>query len=138
MSEQERRYSCTKPRAFRCFFAKNPQNQPGAKVLINTRAQCGIIACGRADSCHLQPISFVLNHAMRCLNTKKRLNNKVAIYKMQKILQLNDICILEVKKFMYKYTNSQLPATFNNIFHSLPHMFIHFIQDKSKLDNLLC
>jgi len=67
--------------------------------------------------CHLQPISVVLNRAMRSLNTDKLLTNKVTtIYKMQKILQLKDIYNLEVSKFMYKYTNSQLPATFNNYF----------------------
>jgi len=35
---------------------------------------------------------------------------------MQKILQLKDIYNLYVSKFMYKYTTSQLPATFNNYF----------------------
>ena len=35
---------------------------------------------------------------------------------MQKILQLKDIYNLEVSKFMYKYSTSQLPATFNNYF----------------------
>jgi len=54
---------------------------------------------------------------MRCLNTDKLLTNKVTtIYKMQKILQLKDIYNLEVSKFIYKYTTSQLPATFNNYF----------------------
>ena len=51
------------------------------------------------------------------LNTYKLLTNKVpTIYKMQKILQLKDIYNLEVSKFMYKCTTSQLPATFNNYF----------------------
>jgi len=85
--------------------------------LINSRAQYGIIAWGKAASCHLQPISVVLNRAMRCLNIDKLLTNKVTtIYKMQKLLQLKDIYNLEVSKFMYKYTTSQLPATFNNYF----------------------
>ena len=35
---------------------------------------------------------------------------------MQKILQLKDIYNLEVSKFMYKYTTSQLPTTFNKYF----------------------
>ena len=35
--------------------------------LINSRAQYGILAWGKAASCHLQPISVVLNRAMRCL-----------------------------------------------------------------------
>jgi len=55
--------------------------------LMNSRVQYGIIAWGRAASYHLQPISIVSNHAMRCLNTDKLLANKVTtIYKMQKIL----------------------------------------------------
>ena len=67
-------------------------------------------------------MSFTANigcfkRAMRCLNTDKLLTNKVTtIYKMQKILQLKDIYNLKVSKFMYKYTTSQLPATFNNYF----------------------
>ena len=85
--------------------------------LINSRAQYGIIAWGKAAPCHLQPISVVLNRAMRCLNTKKLSTNKVTTtYKMQKGLQLKDICNLEVSKSMYKYNTSQLPATFNNYF----------------------
>jgi len=73
--------------------------------LINSRAQYGIITSGKAASCHLQPMSVVLNRAMRCLNTDKRLTNNVTtIYKMQKIPQLKDIYNLEVSKFMYKYT----------------------------------
>jgi len=85
--------------------------------LINSRVQYGIIAWGKAASCHLQPISVVSNRAMRCLNTDKLLTNKVTtIHKMQKIIQLKDIYNLEVSKFMYKYTTSLLPATFNNYF----------------------
>jgi len=104
---------------------------------INSRAQYGIIAWGRAASCHLQPISVVLNSAMRCLDTDALLTNKVTtIYKMQKILQLKDIYNLEVSKFKYKYSTSQLPATLTIILNSLL-MFIYITQDKSKLDNLL-
>jgi len=54
---------------------------------------------------------------MRCLNTKYLLTSKVTtIYTTQKILLLKDIYNLEVSNFIYKYTNSQLPATFNNYF----------------------
>jgi len=78
--------------------------------------QYGIIAWGRAASCHVQPISVVLNRAMR-LNLNKLLTNEVTtIYIMQKITQLKDIYNLEVSKFMHKYSTSQLPATFNNYF----------------------
>ena len=84
---------------------------------INSRVQYGIIAWGIAATFHLKPLSVVLNRAMRCLITDKLLTNKVTnIYKMQKILQLKDIYNLEVSKFMYKYTTSQLPAMFNNYF----------------------
>jgi len=74
---------------------------------------------------------------MRCLDTDALLTNKVTtIYKMQKILQLKDIYNLEVSKFKYKYSTSQLPATLTIILNSLL-MFIYITQDKSKLDNLL-
>jgi len=55
----------------------------------------------------VQPISVVLNHAIRYLNINKLLTSKVTtIYKTQKVLKLKDIYNLEVSKFMYKYTNS--------------------------------
>jgi len=54
------------------------------------------------------------------------------IYKTQKILQLKD----RVSKFMYKYTNSQLPATFTNYFKLITD--IHpFNTRKTKTGNLL-
>ena len=69
---------------------------------------------GKAALCPLQPISFVLNPAMRGLNTNELVTSKVTtIYVTQKILQLKDIYNLEVSKFMYKFANSQLPVTFN-------------------------
>jgi len=72
---------------------------------------------GRTASCHLQPISVVLNRVMKCLNKSELLTSKVTtIYKTQKILHLKGIYNLEVSKFMYNYTNSQLPVTFNNYF----------------------
>jgi len=45
--------------------------------LKNSRTQYGIIAWGKAASCHLQQISVVSNRAMRCLITDKLLTNKV-------------------------------------------------------------
>ena len=60
-----------------------------------------LLTWGRAASCHLQSISVVLNHAMRCLNTHANAIREVpSIYKTQKILQLKDIYSLEVSKFM--------------------------------------
>jgi len=85
--------------------------------LMNSRTKSGIIAWGRPASCYVQPISVVLNRAMRCL---ARINfwptNLLPFIKCKKNLQLKDIYNLEVSKFMYKYTNSKLPATFNNCF----------------------
>ena len=104
-----------------CIKLKHYVNNQALRMLyhslINSRAQYGIIAWGKAASCHLQTISAVLNRAMRCSITDKLLTSKVTtIYKMQKILPLKDIHNREASKFMYKYTTSQLPATFNNFF----------------------
>jgi len=74
---------------------------------------------------------------MRCLSTNNlRYNKLTTIYKTQKILQLKDIYNFEVSKCLYKYTKSQLHVTFNNYLYSLQ-MFVHIMQDNSKLDNLL-
>jgi len=68
--------------------------------LINSGAQYGIIAWGRAGSCHMQPISVVLNGAMRCLTINELLTSKASIiYKTLKIIQLKDIYNHEVTKF---------------------------------------
>jgi len=102
----------------------------------------GVRACLLDDfiqmtSCHLQAISVVSNCAMAYLNTNELVTSKVATtQKPQKILQLKDIYNLEVSKFMYKHTNSQLTDTFNNYFKLITEL-IHVIQDKSKPDNLL-
>jgi len=100
--------------------------------LINSRAQYEIIAWGRAASCHLQPISVVLNRVVRGLNTNNLLTNKVTtIYKTQKILQLKDIYNLEVNKCMYKYSILSLSYLLRlTIVLNSFQMFIHIIQDK--------
>ena len=104
---------------------------------INSRVQYGIIAWGIAATFHLKPLSVVLNRAMRCLITDKLLTNKVTnIYKMQKILQLKDIYNLEVSKFMSNILPLSYRLCLTIILNSLL-MFIHIIQDRSKLDNLL-
>jgi len=41
------------------------------------------------------------------------------IYKMQKIIQLKDRYHLEVGKFMYEYTYSQLPTALHYYFNTL-------------------
>jgi len=52
---------------------------------------------------------------------------------MQKNLQLKDIYNLEVSIFMYKYTNSQLQATFKDYFKLITDVHPYtVIQDKSK------
>jgi len=49
-------------------------------------------------------------------------NKLTTIYKTQKILQLKDIYNLKVSKLLYKYANSQLPATFINYFKLITHV----------------
>jgi len=108
--------------------------------LINSRAQCGINAWGRAASCHLRLISIVLNRAMRYLNTNNLLNNKVTtIYKTQKIIHPRKKKIDTIFKWANSCTNiltlsylQRLTIILNSF-----QIFIHIIQDKSKLDNLL-
>ena len=85
--------------------------------VMNSRAQYGIIAWGRAASCNLQPISVVSNRAMKFFKTNELLPSKViTIHKTQKNSPTKRYINLEVSKLMYKYTKSHLPAAFNNYF----------------------
>jgi len=63
-----------------CCPSDPPQRKAGMKM-----NEYVILAWGRTALCHLQPVSVVLNRAMRCLNTS-RIPTRV-IYKMQKSLQ---------------------------------------------------
>ena len=105
--------------------------------LINSRAQYGIIAWGKAASCHLQPISAILNRSMRCLNPDKLLTNKATtIYKMQKVSNQK---IYTTLKWANSCTN-MLPRSYllrlTVILNSLQ-MFVHITQDRLKLYNCL-
>jgi len=79
--------------------------------LINVRAQYGVIAWVRADSCQVQPILVILNRTMRCLN---KINFDYLVF--VKFFKLDDTHYLKVRKFMQNCTKSQLPGTFNNYF----------------------
>jgi len=71
------------------------------------------------------------------LNTYESVTRKVTnIHKTQKILQLKYIYHLEASKFMYKYTNSQLPAIFDNDFKLITDVR-SYIRGKPKFGNLL-
>jgi len=104
------------------------------RSLIISRVQYEITAWGRAASCHQQPIAVVLNLAMSCLNTSGIAILEVAnLYKTLKILRLKDIYSLEVGKFMYKYSNSQLPATFTDYFKLITNAYhIYSIVSRTK------
>jgi len=65
---------------------------------------------------------------MNLLNANELVTRQfTTLYETQKILQRKDIYNLELSKFIYQYTNSQLPATLNIILHSLQ-MFIRIIR----------
>jgi len=79
---------------------------------------------------------FKLRHEM--LKHKKNFTSKVtAVYKMQKIIQLKDLYKLELSKLMYKYTNSQVPATTNNYFKLITNVH-RYDTRQINLYNLLC
>jgi len=67
--------------------------------LINSLALYGLIAWGIiAPSCHSQPISVILDRAMRCLNKNGLVTRKVTpIHKTQEVLQLKVYTIVKWK-----------------------------------------
>jgi len=105
--------------------------------LINSRAQYRNIAWRRSASCHLHPVTVVLNRTNKCLNANELVTSNVAtIYEMQKNHQLKDIYNLEVNRFFYKYANYNYLLHLTIILNSMQ-MFTRMTQNKLKCDNLL-
>ena len=76
----------------------------------------GILCWGRAGKTTLHPIKILLNKLIKCINFKTyRFSEVNTLFLDNKILQVDDIFNLELGKFLYKFSNNQLPVLFLTI-----------------------
>ena len=84
--------------------------------LFLTHVRYGILCWGRANKTTLQPLTRLLNKMLKCINFCSYQHVQMpARYKACNVLQLDDICKLEICKFMFKLHKQLLPKNFLNI-----------------------
>jgi len=102
--------------------------------IINSQVKYKIFAWGRAASCHLQPLLFVLNCAMCFLNTYEPATFQVtSIFQRQELLKL----IFTLLKWANSCINEINLSYRLHLTISTLKMFIRIMQDKQKLGNFL-
>ena len=86
--------------------------------IICSHIKYGIICYARAYKTTLNPLTILLNRALRCINFISKLDKKNTsiLYYEQQTLELKDIFKLELAKFCFKFYNNLLPEPFNNLF----------------------
>ena len=112
--------------------------------LFLTHVRYGILCWGRANKTTLQPLTRLLNKMLKCINFCSYQHVQMpALYKACNVLQLDDICKLEICKFMFKLHKQLLPKNFSKYFTNISSIHGHqtrwvqrvkfFMPRKSKL-----
>ena len=78
-----------------------------------------IHVCGRAYDTHLNDLRVLQNKIIRIINGVPPRTNTDYLYRQQSILSVNRLYYYNIGIFMYKYSNSMLPAIFNDFFHKI-------------------
>ena len=78
----------------------------------------GIILWGTAAKCHIYPLYVLQKKAIQIITDAKYNAHSSPLFKELKILNIQDIHLLNICKFMYDYHHSTLPNALSNIFQS--------------------
>ena len=85
-------------------------------ALIQPHIDYGIVSWGTAADANLNKISSLQRKAIRIITFKKQEDDSAPLFKQEKLLPLNKSAILQNCKFIWKFVNSQLPASINSLF----------------------
>ena len=84
--------------------------------LFLSHIQYGILCWGRCCKSTMKPISTLYNRALRCINFSHYKTNSNSLYKKEKLLKVDDIFMMELSKFMFKFGLGLLPRIFHDYF----------------------
>ena len=76
----------------------------------------GIASWGTAADANLNKISSLQRKAIKIITFKKQEDDSAPLFKQEKLIPLNKSAILQNYKFIWKFVNSQLPASINSLF----------------------
>ena len=95
-------------------------------AFIHSYLNYGLIIWGATPVSNLSKLCRIQSKALRVILRTGWREHAPRLYATQKILQLSKLITYSVAKFMHKFTNKKLPATFNHFFPPLQ-KFIHVI-----------
>ena len=86
----------------------------------------GVTSCGNTASKHTTRIQIQQNYIVKILTKTSFFRKKLLpIYSYLKLLKFNNICNLEVLKFIFKFRSKTLPSCFNEYFRQAAQIHDH-------------
>ena len=97
----------------------------------------GITTWGTADQSKEHEIKVKMNNIVRTITWNKKFTHVSHLYQNLNLLKLNDICKLELAKFMHKLYNNNLPIVFQNRFAKIEKIFTYVTRGANKSNYFL-
>ena len=91
--------------------------------LVGTYLRYGLASWGSAKTTALSKLKALQNKVVRYITHSSRFSDVTEKYKKLGILRLDEMYILEVGKFMYKYSKADLPLSFGEYFRHINHSY---------------
>ena len=106
-------------------------------AFIHSYLNYGLIIWGATPASNLSKLCRIQNKALRVISGNGWREHPTHLYATQKILQLSKLITYSVAKFMHKFTNKKLPATFNHFFPAVAKIHSRYIRNSTKPTNIL-
>ena len=94
-------------------------------TLVYSKIKYGIIVWATANKTFLEVVKIKLNNILRIILSCSKFTPMSALYKTLNFLQLEDIYLLELAKFIYQLYHSELPQKFYALFSKLTEIHNH-------------
>ena len=101
-------------------------------AFIHSYLNYGLIIWGATPASNLSKLCRIQNKALRVITGTGWREHAPPLYATQKILQLSKLITYSVAKFMHKFTNKKLPATFNHFFTAVAKIHSRYTRNSTK------
>ena len=92
----------------------------------------GLIIWGATPASNLSKLCRIQNKAFHVISGSGWREHAPPLYATQKILQLSKLITYSVAKFLHKFTNKKLPATFNHFFTAVAKIHSRYTRNLTK------
>ena len=106
-------------------------------AFIHSYQNYGLIIWGATPASNLSKLCRIQNKALRVISGTGWRKHAPPLYATQKILQLSKRMTYSVAKFMHKFRNKKLPATFNHFFTAVAKIHSRYTRIRQNQTNIL-